>query len=126
VTPFGDILKRTVDEIPEAIAGAFADPDGEMVDSYAAGYAKFDWAVLTAHYGVILSHLHATFGLWHFGGPEYFVARHDQIDIVVHTLEGGYYALLALERRDVPSEDAEQEALASLRVAAIELTKEMA
>ena len=97
-----------------------------MVDCFAMGFAKQDWAILTAHYGVILSHLHASFGLWHFGGPEYFVARHDQMVIVVHALEGGYYALIALERRDTPSEDAEQDALASLRVAALELTKEMA
>jgi hypothetical protein len=126
VTPFGEIMKRTVEETPEAIGGAFAAPDGEMVDSFAMGIANYDWAILTAHYGVILSLINASFGLWHFGGPEYFVARHAQLDIVVHTIEGGYYALLALERRDTPSEEAEQEALASLRVAAMELTREMA
>ena len=32
--------------------------------------------MLTAHYGVVMSHLHAAFGTWHFGGPEYFIAQH--------------------------------------------------
>ena len=127
MTPFGEILKRTVEETPEAVGGAFADGDGEMVDSFATGVAAHDWAILTAHYGVILSHMHATFGLWHFGGPEYFVARHAKLDIVVHALEGGYFALLALRRADEKiADDVAQDALASLRVAALELTREMA
>ena len=51
--------------------------------------------MLTAHYGVVLAQLHAAFGTWHFGGPEYFIAQHEQLDIVVHAVDGGYYALIA-------------------------------
>jgi hypothetical protein len=128
VTPFREIIKRAVEATPDAVGGAFADGDGEMVDSFSTMHNAHDWAILTAHYGVILSHLHAAFGIWHFGGPEYFVARHAKLDIVVHALQGGYYALLALDRRDTPrtSEDLAHEALASLRAAATELHREMA
>jgi hypothetical protein len=94
-TVFARILKKAVDATPHAIGGAFADRDGEMVDSFATIDAH-EWAVLTAHYGIVLAQLDAAFGTWHFGGPEYFVAQHEQIEVVVHAVEGGYYALLAL------------------------------
>ena len=124
MTPFGEILRRAVEATPDAVGGAFADADGEMVDSFApAMFGTHDWAMLTAHYGVILSHLHASFGLWHFGGPEYFVARHAKLDIVVHALDGGYYALLAVKRT---AEDVAPEAFVALREAATALHREMA
>lgn len=129
MTPFGEIMKRAVEATPEAVGGAFADADGEMVDAYARStFHAHDWAILTAHYGVILSHLHASFGLWHFGGPEYFVARHGKLDIVVHALDGGYYALLAVGRSpdDRTVDDVAQHALATLHEAAKDLHREMA
>ncbi|HEU0036793.1 MAG TPA: hypothetical protein VFQ53_39560 [Kofleriaceae bacterium] len=121
MTPFGEIIRRAVEATPGAVGGAFADPQGEMVDGYTRSYAAHDWAILTAHYGVILAHLHAAFGIWHFGGPEYFVAQHAQLGVFVHAVDGGYYALLAVREAH-----AEGDALASLREAAIALRKEMA
>ena len=124
MTPFGHILKRAVEATPGAVGGAFADSEGEMVDSFAT-YDAHEWAVLTAHYGVVLAQLHSAFGVWHFGGPEYFIARHARLDIVVHAVEGGYYALIALadpEESAVPIATA----LRSLRTACRELRKEMA
>ena len=47
MTPFGAILKQTVQASPTAIGGAFAASDGEMVDSFAT-MDPHDWAVLTA------------------------------------------------------------------------------
>jgi hypothetical protein len=79
-----------------------------------------DWALITAHYGVVLSQLHRALGTWHFGGPEYFVAQHALLDVVVHAVAGGYYALLAvLEPAPLGH------ALRSLRRAARELHEEM-
>jgi len=118
-TVFARILKKAVDATPHAIGGAFADRDGEMVDSFAT-IDTHDWAVLTAHYGIILAQLDAAFGTWHFGGPEYFVAQHEQIEIVVHAVEGGYYALLALRGGGQLAV-----AIEVLRAAACELRKEM-
>lgn len=118
-TPFAAILQRAVQATPNAIGGAFADADGEMVDSFTTG-DPHEWAVLTAHYGVVLAQLSAAFGTWHFGGPEYFIALHKQIDVIVHAVEGGYYALIAAR---TPANLGM--ALETLRTAAIALRKEM-
>jgi hypothetical protein len=118
-SPFGAILRRAVQATPGAIGGAFADCDGEMIDSF-TNRDPHDWALLTAHYGVVLSHLHAALGTWHFGGPEYFIARHAVFDVVVHAVPGGYYALLAMAEPAPLGH-----ALRSLRRAADELHQEM-
>lgn len=119
ITPFAAILQRAVQATPNAIGGAFADADGEMVDSFST-IDPHEWAVLTAHYGVVLSQLSAAFGTWHFGGPEYFIALHNQLDVIVHSVEGGYYALIAAR---TPANLGM--ALETLRTAAIALRKEM-
>ncbi len=118
-TPFSQILEKAVHATPNAIGGAFADADGEMVDSYST-IDPHEWAVLTAHYGVVLSHLSAAFGTWHFGGPEFFIAVHRELDVIVHTVEGGYFALIAAR---TPANLGI--ALESMRTAAIALRKEM-
>lgn len=119
MTPFAQILQRAVQATPNAIGGAFADGDGEMVDSFSL-IDPHEWAVLTAHYGVVLAQVSAAFGTWHFGGPEYFIALHKQLDIIVHAVEGGYFALIAAR---TPANLGM--ALETMRVAAIELRKEM-
>ena len=118
-TPFAVILREAVQASPNAIGGAFADADGEMVDSFSTIDAH-EWAVITAHYGVVLAQLTAAFGTWHFGGPEYFFALHKDLDIIVHAVEGGYYALMAAR---TPANIGI--ALEMLRTAAIALRKEM-
>jgi hypothetical protein len=119
MSPFGAILKRAVQATPGAIGGAFADASGEMIDGFTTRDAN-DWALLTAHYGIVLGQLHGAFGTWHFGGPEYFIAQHATLDIVVHAVPGGYYAILAVAE---PAPLAR--ALSSLRQAALELHREM-
>jgi hypothetical protein len=120
VTPFHHILRHVVEATPNAIGGAFAAGDGEMVDAYSK-IDDHEWAVLTAHYGVVLAHIASAFGTWHFGGPEYFIAEHMKLDIVVHAVDGGYFALLAV---NAPSNLALT--LSHLRSAASQLRKEMA
>ena len=120
MTAFAQILQRVVQATPNAIGGAFADADGEMVDSYCIG-DPHEWAVLTAHYGVVMAHLNAAFGTWHFGGPEYFIAQYAGIDVIVHAIPGGYYALLAIAKPTPPLGFA----LVRLREAAIAIGKEM-
>lgn len=120
MTPFGEILKRAVESTPGAIGGSFADSQGEMVDSFAE-YDPHEWAVLTAHYGVVLAQLDAWLGTRHFGGPEYFIAQYGQLDVIVHVLPDGYYALLAIAK---PTSTLGF-ALVRLREAAIEIQKEM-
>lgn len=119
MTPFAAILQRAVEATPNAIGGAFADGDGEMVDSFSTIDAT-EWAIITAHYGVVLAQLTAAFGTWHFGGPEYFIALHNDLDVIVHAVEGGYFALIAAK---TPANLGI--ALERLRTAAVALRKEM-
>jgi hypothetical protein len=116
---FGAILRRAVDATPGAIGGGFADDQGEMIDGYTTRKPD-DWALITAHYGIVLSQIHAALGTWHFGSPEYFIAQHALLDVVVHSVAGGYYVLLAV-REPAPL----GHALRSLRRAARELHQEM-
>ena len=118
-SPFAKILQDAVEKTPRAIGGAFAAPDGEMVDFFAAG-DPLELAILTAHYGVVLSNLEAAFNTWHFGGPQFFVCEHTRVDVLVHTVEDGYYMLLAVEQ---PSPLGV--ALGSLTDAVVELRREM-
>lgn len=120
MTPFSAILRRTVEATPNAIGGAFADADGEMVDSYTT-IDTHEWAVLTAHYGIVMAHLNAAFGTWHFGGPEYFIAQHRDLEVIACAVDAGYYALVALRE---PANLGL--ALYQLRAATVELRKEMA
>lgn len=120
MTPFGEILRQAVLATPGAIGGAFADRQGEMVDSFAQ-YDKYEWAVLTAHCGVVLAQLHAWLGTRHFGGPEYFIAQYGRLDVIVHSIPGGYYALLAVTKPTPPLGFA----LVRLREAVLALQREM-
>ncbi len=122
LTPFADIMRRAVEATPGAIGGAFADAEGEMVDGYTT-IDREEWAILTAHYGVVLVQLHGAFGTWHYGGPEYFIAQHQRLDVVVHSVAHGYYALLAVTESDGTAPLAT--ALTSLRSAAAELKREI-
>ena len=120
MTPFSAILRRAVEATPNAIGGGFADADGEMVDSYTV-IDPHEWAILTAHYGVVMAHLTAAFGTWHFGGPEYFIAQHRELEIVVCAVDAGYYALMAIKG---PANLGL--ALQRLREATVDLKREMA
>ena len=118
-SPFAEILKTAVERTPRAIGGAFAASDGEMVD-YFSSADPIEWAILTAHYGVLLGHLESCFNTWHFGGPQFFVVEHSRVDVVVMTVMEGYYALMAIEQ-PAPL----QTALSSMSDAVAELKKEM-
>jgi hypothetical protein len=120
VTPFAVILREAVEASPNAIGGAFADAEGEMVDSFAT-IDPHEWAVITAHYGIVMAHMNACFNTWHYGGPEYFICQHAKLDVLVHSVDAGYYALMALER---PANLAW--ALGRMRIACTQLKKEMA
>jgi len=120
VTPFGDILRKAVQASPNAIGGAFAASDGEMVDCFSTMDA-YEWAVLTAHYGVVMAHVTAAFNTWHYGGPEYLICRHAKVDILIHSVDAGYYALMAL----TPPANLAR-ALDHMRSACVALKREMA
>ncbi len=118
-SPFSAILEAAVVRIPGAIGGAFAASDGELVDSF----ARFDadgWALITAHYGVVLGHMQSALRTFHYGEAEVVMLTHEQLDIMVHAVSEGYYALIAMRH---PAQLAM--AQAQLAAAATELRKEM-
>jgi hypothetical protein len=119
VTPFARILARAVADTPGAIGGAFAASDGELVDHFGSG-DPHELALLTAHYGVILANVEALLGTKHFGGAQYFVIENRGLDVLVHTVDEGYYALLA-----VPPPAPINVALGALATAAAALRQEM-
>ncbi len=120
MTPFGAIIERAVGRTPGAVGGAFAAYDGEMVD-FVSRQDPTEWAILTAHFGVVLASLEAALNTKHFGGAQYFVVENSMVDVVVHTVEGGYFALLAMERPSCLAT-----ALGAISEAARALKKEMA
>ena len=95
MTTFATILRNAVQSTPGAVGGAFAASDGEMVDSFCTIDAT-DWALITAHYGVLLSLMHSAYGMWHFGSVQYFTAQHSKYDVMVHAVDSGYYAIIVL------------------------------
>jgi predicted regulator of Ras-like GTPase activity (Roadblock/LC7/MglB family) len=118
-TPFASILRDVVQASPNAIGGAFADSEGEMVDAFTTINAT-EFAIITAHYGVVMGLLKSVFGTWHFGWPEFFYAQHKKLDVIVHAVDAGYFALVAFSSPpDIGN------ALVQIEVACKRLKKEM-
>ena len=124
MTPFGHIMKHAVESTPNAIGGAFAASDGELVDLFAHMDA-FDFAVLTAQYGVVLAQLHAAFGTLHYGGHEMFLVRNAKLDLVLISVDRSYYALLAMKRDPSVETEPFPDAITTLETAVAALRREM-
>ncbi|HUH03390.1 MAG TPA: hypothetical protein VML75_15440 [Kofleriaceae bacterium] len=92
---FANILQIAVTRTPGAVGGAFAARDGEIVDSF-ANADPLEWAFLTAHYGVVLSQIQAALRTFHYGEAQLVLMSHDELDILLHAVSEGYYALLAV------------------------------
>jgi hypothetical protein len=116
---FSEILRVAVEATPGAIGGAFAASDGEMVD-YFAGEDPLEWALLTAHYGVLLSHVQLALNTWHYGEADLVLIEHRTMAVLVQTVQEGYYALMAV---GMPAPLAR--AMSALNRAADDLRREM-
>jgi predicted regulator of Ras-like GTPase activity (Roadblock/LC7/MglB family) len=97
VTPFAAILRGAVERTPGAIGGAFAAYDGEMVDSFFHDGVSDEWAIFTAHYGIVLSHVQSALNTWHYGEAELVMIEHSGTDILMGAVLEGYYALIAID-----------------------------
>jgi predicted regulator of Ras-like GTPase activity (Roadblock/LC7/MglB family) len=97
-SPFAVILRDAVTTIPGAIGGAFAASDGEMVDSVAADDPD-EWAILTAHYGVLLAHIQSALHTFHYGEAEWVLIDHTNFHVLVRAVAEGYFALMAIGGR---------------------------
>lgn len=97
-TPFSRILRAAVERIPGAIGGAFAASDGETVDAWAAEQSRDEWAIFTAHYGIVLQQVQSWLHTRHYGSAELVLLSHERLDVLVRDVAEGYYALLAVAR----------------------------
>ncbi len=121
MTPFSQIMRVAVEATPGAIGGAFAAEDGETVDAFAADDQNRDeWAILTAHYGVVLRHIQSALLTRHYGAADIIILAHSDLDVLVRAVSQGYYALMAVHH-PAPLGIAMRE----LEVAAAELRREM-
>jgi len=119
VSPFAEIIEAAVNRTPGAVGAAFAASDGEMVDSYAKADAE-EWALITAHCGILLGHIQSALNTFHYGEADFVIMTHARVDILVHSVAEGYYALIAA-RHPAPL----GRVLAEVTVAAEKLRKEM-
>ena len=94
-TPFSKILQTAVENTPQAIGGAFAASDGEMVDFFSLTDPD-EWALITAHYGVVLKHVQAALHTCHYGEAKMVMIEHADMEILVHNVLEGYYAIMAV------------------------------
>jgi len=119
-SPFQNILRSATARAPNAVGCAFAAWDGEIVD-YVTTWDNNEWLVLTAHYGIVLSHVQSALHTFHFGEANTLCLTHSRLDIIVEAVSEGYFALLALGKGGNLGK-----ATAALREAAAALRKEMA
>ena len=92
---FGEILKKTVEATPSALGGALAAGDGETVDFW-TDLDNEEWSLLTAHFGIIVSHVRHALHTFHFGDIQFIYLTYDAIDIAIQVVEHEYYVILAL------------------------------
>jgi hypothetical protein len=94
VTPFGDILRQAVAQTPGAVGSALAARDGELVDSWTT-LDPIDWAVLTAHFGIVVNHMRCALHTFHFGDLELVYFSYHELDLAVQIVTRDYFAILA-------------------------------
>ena len=92
---FGEILHETVKKTPGAVGGALAAGDGETVD-YWTNLEEDEWHLLTAHFGILVSHVRRSLHTFHFGDVEFLHFGYAKYDLAVQLVDGDYYVLLAL------------------------------
>lgn len=96
LSPFGEILRDAVDNLPGAIGGALAAGDGETVDSWST-WDEDEWALLTAHFGILVSHIRSALHTFHFGDVQFLYLAYGELDLVIQIVDEHYFALIALE-----------------------------
>lgn len=103
-TPFAAILRGALARTPGAIGGTLAAEDGETVDFQLVlppdgqgAWERTDWELLTAHHGVLLGHIRSAMSTFHVGEPQLLIVSHGTIHVLLRSVGGGYFALMAVE-----------------------------
>ncbi len=93
---FGDILRKAVEEIPGAVGGALAAGDGETVDFFTS-WEDDDWALMTAHIGILVSHIRRSLHTFHFGDIQFLQMGYGKLELAIQLVDQEYYMLIALK-----------------------------
>lgn len=94
-TSFREILRETVQKTPGAIGGALAAGDGELVD-YWTTWEQRDWAILTAHFGILVSQIRSALHTFHYGDVQSLYFQFDTITVLIEVVAQNYFAILAV------------------------------
>ena len=94
-TVFAALLQSAVDRVPGAVGGAFAAADGEMVD-FCTEAQPTEWAILTAHFGILFQQVRSALHTFHFGDAETLVVCHEAMTILLRAVDRDYFALLGI------------------------------
>ena len=113
-------MTTAVLSVPGAVGGAFAASDGETVDGFAGEQTPYEWALVTAHFGVIFSMIQRSTKKNFSSFAKSVVIRLSEYDIVLKSVEDGYYAIMALQGTGQIGS-----AIKALNIASIALKKEM-
>ncbi len=80
-----------------------------------------DWAIFTAHYGIVFAFVQSALNTFHYGEAEFLLLSHTRLEVLIHAVAEGYFVMIAVY---APAPIGV--ALAALRVAVRELREEMA
>jgi predicted regulator of Ras-like GTPase activity (Roadblock/LC7/MglB family) len=118
-TGFSTILERLVEETPGAIGAAFADDEGEAVDSFGEG-DRYEVLLAAAHMGVLLRRFEASRKVSECGTIREIWITAENGQIVCRPLGHGYQVTVVLQRcATIPKlEKALDRALVHLRLEA--------
>lgn len=94
-TPFGNILRQVVQQTPGAVGGALAARDGELVDSWTT-WDHGDWAILTAHFGIIVTQIRSALHTFHFGDVQFLFFDYQELEVLIQLVAQNYFAILAV------------------------------
>ncbi len=81
---------------PNAVGGALAASDGESVDAWTI-WETDEWALFTAHSGVLFHHIRSALHTFHFGDVQFLFIQYEKISLATQVILDGYFALTALK-----------------------------
>ncbi len=81
---------------PNAVGGALAASDGESVDAWTI-WETDEWALFTAHSGVLFHHIRSALHTFHFGDVRFLFIQFEKVSLAIHVIMDGYFALMAME-----------------------------
>ena len=93
-TPFRELLKTVAERVPEAVGGALAAGDGELVEAWST-WDEDSWAFLTAHIGIVVNHVRSAMHTFHFGDVQWLSIHYAGLEIIAEQLGDKYFFIVA-------------------------------